>query len=109
MYLAWGTPVVTEHQQEQWCEADEVHHRKRVGIKERPAVETRVQKRERCEPHQPLVHYRLETVAITEVDERGEQEHVCERDGVERTHLLGCIRAVLSHMTSKTVDRGTRH
>jgi hypothetical protein len=53
--LACGPPVVSDHQQEQRGEAHEVHNRKRIGIKDPPAVETRVQKRHRSEPHQPLV------------------------------------------------------
>jgi len=30
----------------------------------------------------------METVAITEIDERGEREHGAERNGVERTHFM---------------------
>ena len=72
LHVARGPPVVTDQQQEQRRVADEVHNRKRVGIKDRPAVETRVQKRHRSEPHQPLVHCRLETVAITDGFRLGE-------------------------------------
>lgn len=71
-----GPPVVRDYQQQKRREADEVDERKREGIKDRPAVETGVEKRERREEHQALVRRRMETIAIAEVNERGEQEHV---------------------------------
>ena len=70
LHLACGLPIVTDHQKKQRWKTDEVHNRKPVGIKDRSAVETRDQKRERGEPHQPLVHSRLEAIAITGIDER---------------------------------------
>src|SRR5215472_6281330 len=100
LHLAGGPPVVTDQQQEERYEADEVYNRKRVGIKDRPAVEAGIQKRERCEPHEPLVHCWLETVAITEIDEGGEKDHVEERNSVESAYLLDRFLARLSHMTS---------